>query len=120
MAAAYVIGQPDLTSNAGNNAFASCSSDTVGDTNPCGLLQPNGLAIGPSGGLWVADTNNQRALEFSTPISDGEAASSVVGQPDFVSNSQATSQTGLSYFFGLGFDSSGNLWIPDYGNNRVS
>ena len=105
-AASLVIGQTSFTAN----ALATSST---------GQSSPQGLAFDSSGNLWVADTNNNRVLEYTTPFSTGEAASLVIGQTSFTANALATTSTGLSYPFGLAFDSSGNLWVADEENNRV-
>ena len=51
----------------------------------------------------------------------GQHRSLVVGQPDFRTGGAVTSQVGLNIQGGggLAFDSLGNLWVGDYGNNRV-
>jgi sugar lactone lactonase YvrE len=63
---------------------------------------------------------NSRVLEYTTPFSVGEAAASVMGQSSFTSSDFSdTNSTQLSYPTSLAFDSSGNLWVADQGNNRV-
>src|SRR4029077_9803296 len=55
-----------------------------------------------------------------TPFSTGEAAALVIGQSSFASSDFAdTNSTGLSYPTGLTFDSGGNIWVADQGNDRV-
>ncbi|MGA7912603.1 MAG: NHL repeat-containing protein, partial [Candidatus Dormiibacterota bacterium] len=105
-AASLVIGQSSFTTN----ALATTST---------GLNAPQGLAFDSSGNLWVVDTSNNRVLEYTTPLSTGEAASLVIGQSSFTTNALATTSTGLSFPFALAFDSSGNLWVADEENNRV-
>ena len=106
MPASLVIGQTDFTHN------VSVASQT-------NFNGPSGLVFDASGNLWVADQQNNRVLIFEPPFSNGKAASLVIGQVDFVSSGISTTQTGLNGPFGLGFDSSGNLWVSDSGNNRV-
>ena len=53
------------------------------------------------------------------PFSTFEAASLVIGQNTFASNSSDVSSTTLGDPLGIAFDSSGNLWVADYGNYRV-
>ncbi|MGH9495378.1 MAG: NHL repeat-containing protein, partial [Candidatus Sulfotelmatobacter sp.] len=67
----------------------------------------------------VADSNNNRILLYSVPISTAQAANFVLGQADFTSNGYATSSTGLSYPIKAAADSAGNVWVADCGNNRV-
>ncbi len=52
-------------------------------------------------------------------FTNGQSASLVIGQKDFTSGGGATSQSGLSDPGYVIFDSSGNLWVCDLGNNRV-
>ncbi len=76
--------------------------------------------------VWVADTQNNRVLEFSAlnPINGAATdANQVVGQPNYTSNSAnagaAISAQGFSSPRGVAFDSAGNMWVVDTNNNRV-
>lgn len=84
-------------------------------------LNPWSLTTDSSGNLWVADTANNRVLEFSSPSTAavGAAASAVLGQSDFVSGGASTSQTGFNAPIGLTFDALGRLYVADISNNRV-
>jgi sugar lactone lactonase YvrE len=105
-AASLVIGQKSLTG--------------AGDTSPSGgLFGPTGLAFGPGGNLWVVDSGNNRVLEFTTPFSNGESASLVIGQPTFGGYIGTTTAGGLNSPSYLAFDGTGDLWVTDQGNNRV-
>ncbi len=80
------------------------------------------IAFDHSGMLWVSDTGNGRILGFPAPISSGENATVVLGQPDFAttfSNIWNATQSILITPEGIVFDSSGNLWVADSGVNRV-
>jgi len=106
MSASLVIGQPVLTlSEAQSGAY--------------GFACPAGEAFDSSGNLWVVDPCLNRVLEFTYPFSTFEPASLVIGQSGFTAYDPATSQSGLSAPNGIAFDSSGNLWVADEGNNRV-
>ncbi len=111
--ASLVIGQSGFT------------TDTCSVTRS-GLCSPVGLAFDPSGNLWVADQRNNRTLEFATPFSSGESASIVLGQSSFTVGTCNLSGLGspptpstLCIPVGVAFDSSGNLWVTDRGNNRI-
>ena len=104
--ASLVLGQPDFASGAA-------------ETSASGEHGPVAVAFDPEGNLWVAESHNNRVVEYSAPFSNGEAASLVLGQPDFTTNASATSATGEYLPVGLAFDSYGNLWVADLGNNRI-
>jgi len=106
MNASLVLGQANFTSS------------TAATTNS-GLSNPEYIAFDASGNLWVTDTFNNRVLEFKPPFANGMVASLVIGQAGFVSSGPATTSSGLSQPAGVAFDSGGNLWIGDAGNNRV-
>ena len=55
-----VIGQPDFLSSLCNGA-----ADTVSASSLCG---PAGLAVDGSGNLYVADSDNNRVLEYANPF----------------------------------------------------
>ncbi|MGL4377663.1 MAG: DUF4347 domain-containing protein, partial [Microcoleaceae cyanobacterium] len=73
------------------------------------------------GNLWVADQNNNRVLRFDNvagkPI--GAAADVVLGQPDSITNTGNTTQTGMKSPSGVYVDNSGILWVVDQLNHRV-
>ena len=106
MNASLVIGQGGFTSGA---AMATST----------GLNGPHLIAFDPAGDLWVTDTNNNRVLEYQAPFTTGMAASTVIGQADFVSRALATSAAGLAFPTGIVFDGAGRLWVADTENNRV-
>ncbi len=59
-------------------------------------------------------------LEYVPPFSSGMDATLALGQLSLTSgSSSAPSATTLSHPSGLAFDTSGNLWVADYWNNRV-
>ena len=105
-AASLVIGQTSLT-----------SESLSGGQN--WLSGPNAAAFDSSGNLWVADSSNNRVLEFTPPFTDGEDASVVIGQSSFTANSGVTNSSTLDHPTGLAFDHSGDLWVVDNENNRV-
>jgi len=109
MAADLVIGQANFT--IGSNGLTDSKLNT-----------PTGIAFDGSGNLWVADKGNHRVLKFTTPFSNGQAATIVIGQGSSftTANAPATpTQSSLNTPVDVAFDTSGNLWVTDSVNNRV-
>ncbi len=104
--ASLVVGQANFTSDA-----SGASASTL-----CG---PEAAVVGPHGNLWVADTCNNRVLEFVPPLHPGMVARIVLGQENFSADAASSGPSGLSRPIGLAFDASGGLWVADSGNNRV-
>jgi sugar lactone lactonase YvrE len=88
-------------------------------TNSTSLWYPPALAFDSSGNLWVADYGSNRVLEYEAPFSTHEAATLVIGQPNFATKVQVTNSTQLDQPNGLAFDPQGNLWVSDSANDRV-
>lgn len=113
-----VVGQPDMVSEAPNNAFtgmvASSSTDTKNkevpvlcpfqtDTDPAGnpiyparcaaTLEFPRFALSDGRHLFIADGGNDRVLVYnSIPTKNGQSADSILGQPDQFSD-QVTDST---------------------------
>jgi sugar lactone lactonase YvrE len=108
-AASLVLGQADFTSSGGA-------------TSASGMFVPDSVAIDPTTGkLFVADFHNHRVLRFasSAALANGAAAEGVLGQPNFTSNSAATSAAGMRFPTAVALDSAGRLWVADHDNARV-
>jgi len=85
-----------------------------------GMSQPRSVAVDGGGTLWMSDSGNNRVLRFDhAAAKTNGAADGVLGQPDFISNTGATSALGMAFPGGLTTDAGGNLWVTDAGNNRV-
>jgi sugar lactone lactonase YvrE len=115
--AAAAAGQPNLTTG-------GCDDSTQPVPSQSTLCYPYGAAIDPDGNLWVADTSNARVVEFD--VSDGapqSTESAVIGQTSFTGyrNNQGGSPSSSTLYDpqGLAFDSAGDLWVADTGNNRI-
>lgn len=117
-----VIGQTDFVSSAVNAGGAESAST---------LDSPEGLATDSSGNLFVADTNNNRVLEFSNPAAacssypcaNPAPAALVFGTcGDFTTNGCAPNTISASTLLApsaVTFDPAGDLFIADSGDNRV-
>jgi uncharacterized protein (TIGR03437 family) len=104
-----VIGQVDFTSS---------TSAAVGANS---LSLPTGLALGPTGNLFVADTGNNRILEFSLGSGTGASAIRVYGQPNMSSSVRPSLVSAQTLFApqGITVDVASNLYVADSGSNRV-
>ncbi len=122
--AAHVFGQ------GGNFTTLNCNGGLSGADNLC---NPLGVAVDGLGNLYVEDTNNNRVLEYNTPLNlkSGErgagdtTADLVFGQGDsFFSGGcnlggSAPSPDSLCNPAMAALDGAGNLYVADSGNNRV-
>ncbi len=94
----------------------------IASYGPGGFTGPTGIAVDPVGRLYVADSFNHRVLQFDTPLTSGYA-SRVFGQPGFngiaVNRGGAASADSFANPTRMGFDSAGNMYVAEWGNNRV-
>lgn len=112
--AVLVIGQPDAFSNSCDNGGVISST----------LCNPEGVAVDKANNLYVADTSNNRVLQYISPFSTKQtvAAAKVFGQSNFTSsgcNSPAESAATMCTPTGVALDTLGNLYVADFSNNRV-
>lgn len=103
-----MIGQPDLTSVVAGKAPTSTD-----------IGNPTAVAFDSKGDLWVSDSTNNRVLEYTPPLTTGEAASIVIGQTSLSGTGYSSPAGSLFGPTGLAFDSSGHLWVVDSGDNRI-
>jgi sugar lactone lactonase YvrE len=103
-----VLGQANFTSNAAA-------------TTQNGMNQPGGVTVAGSGVLFVADVSNNRVLRFDNAAAkaNGANADGVLGQANFTSNAAATTQNGMKYPYGVGYDDEGRLYVADAANHRI-
>lgn len=107
--ASNVLGQPNFT------------TVTPGSTQTT-QKNPDGVAIdNVHNRLFVSDYSNNRVLVYnSTTITNGQAASYVIGQPDFTTVTGTTTQNGLKLPGHIYYDpGSDRLFVADAGNNRI-
>ncbi len=98
---------------------ATVSNATQSSVTATNVSYPNALAFDSQGDMWVLDTGANRALEFLAPVTTGEAASVVIGQPSMTSLGSSLNQSGLEGPAALAVSPSGDLFISDWSANRV-
>jgi DNA-binding beta-propeller fold protein YncE len=112
MNASYVLGWNSLT------------SDGVTTLSQAGLYQPIAFAFDSANELlYVGEVSNDRVTVWNVApgtIANGENASWVIGQPNFTTNTSATTQSELSKVYGVALDATNHfLYVGDITNNRV-
>src|ERR1019366_5909839 len=88
-----------------------------GAANLARLNRPYGVALDLWGNYSVADTGNNRILKVDTNGVISTVAGS--GTAGFDGDGAAATNTALNAPSGVAVDAAGNLFIADYGNNRV-
>ena len=101
----------------GLNTFTTITPATTATV----LYGPDSIAFDSSGNLWVTDNLNNRVLMYPKANlgTSSSSATIVLGQNTFTTRTADITATGLHDPSGIAFDSSGNLWVADFLNNRV-
>jgi uncharacterized protein (TIGR03437 family) len=144
----HVVGQPNMTSSATNNAITFDPSKLDADNNPTDvtpvLCDTNGTdtvtgtklypqrcertlsfpryAYSDGTRLFIADSGNDRVMVFNhIPTTDGAAADIILGQPDAYSDHTGDNPDGTNAFetpSAVAYDGT-NLYVSDTYNRRV-
>ena len=103
-----------------NGSFTTINYQTNNGVNANSLSGPQSVALDSSGNLYVADTLNSRVLFYPAGLT---TATRVYGQGGSLttntSNNGGISANSLSAPFAVALDWSNDLYVADYGNNRV-
>jgi sugar lactone lactonase YvrE len=129
-----------LASDTAARVFGQNGSFTIAPCNPPNniasaltMCSPGGVGIDPlSGALFIADTSNNRVLQFDPPFASSPIPTEVLGQgmPDDFTSAGCPDGIALGDLLGIGADSicmpagialdaGANLYVADAGNNRV-
>ena len=103
-----------ITTIAGNG-FAGFAGDN-GPATSAQLYSPHSVVVDASGNIYIADTFNNRIREVSAGVITTFAGTGAAG---FGGDNAVATSAQLNLPCGVALDSSGNLYIADYYNNRV-
>lgn len=105
-----VVGQAD---------FASGTANAGVGTSAVGFNENVHMSVCSNGKMFVSDRNNNRVLVYDrVPIANGTAADFVIGQPDFLANTAATTANGLNHPYAA-YCMDNKLFVVEQGNNRI-
>jgi hypothetical protein len=110
----------------GNGVAGYAGDNQVADTVTTQLNQPLGVTVDYAGNLYIADTSNQsiRRVDAITGVITTVAGNGVLsglgdGKGTYSGDNGAATSAGLSLPYAVGFDASGNMFIPDSANDCV-
>ena len=115
-------GKADLVfGQSGSFATGLCNKGGIGAATLC---SPTGLAVDPTGNLYVADSANNRVLMYDKPLtSRSTSANLVLGQSGFTGSlcnpSGSATSAGLCQPAYVALDAAGDVFVSDNGNSRV-
>jgi uncharacterized protein (TIGR03437 family) len=102
---------------AGNNT--NTFSGDGGAPTSAALFQPFGVAVDSSGNVYVSEYGDSRIRKITTGTSAKISTIAGNGNYGFAGDGSAATSAQLNYPRGLCVDSSGNIYIADWGNNRI-
>ncbi len=94
-----------------------------GQATAATLNNPLGISVDAAGNLYIADTYNQKIREvtpagvISTIAGNGTTQGN--GSGSYSGDNGPATLAGLSLPYAVAFDTAGNIYIPDSGNNRI-
>jgi len=123
----YVFGQGGIFTTTTCNKGGTVTASTL-----CGsgfFVGGGGVGVDASGDVYIADTLNNRVLQFNNPLSGSPpvttsfAANGVLGQTNFANSSAnlggSPTAKSLDAPIDVKLDGSGNLYVADFTNSRV-
>lgn len=115
-----------ITTVAGNGT-AGYGGDGLTASSPLvELNHPQGVTVDASGNLYIADNLNQRIRRvdaitglITTAAGDGDPSGNQDGKGTYTGDTALAVNAGLSLPYAVAFDLTGNMYIPDSGNNVI-
>ena len=104
-----------ITTYAGDGAYGY--SGDGGPATSAMLAAPEGVAVDTAGNLFIADSWNSNVRK----VTPGGVISTVAGNgnPGYSGDGGPAASAMLNYPTGVAVDAAGNLFIADYGNDRI-
>jgi sugar lactone lactonase YvrE len=119
LASAPAGGFPDAVADRvlGQTGFQSGAAGTHG----AALNGPAGVAVAPSGRVFVVDFFNNRVLSWpdASDFANGASADLVLGQPDLTSFGSGDAANRMNLPESVAVDAAGNVFVADSFNHRV-
>jgi uncharacterized protein (TIGR03437 family) len=104
-----------IVSTAAGNGAAGFGGDG-GPGAGAGLQNPQQLAAGPAGDLYIADADNHRIRKIAGGVITTVAGSGTAG---YAGDGGPATGAKLNQPMGIAIDSAGDLYIADFSNNRI-
>lgn len=101
------------------DAFDAYFGGDGGPATAADLTRPNGVALGPDGRLYIADTKNFRIRKVSPDGIITTVAGNGVLLPNFTGDGGPAAAASLAYPEGVAIGPDGDLYIADWVGNRI-